>query len=92
MRIAQLEIVIVDATDQETERPKKQTESYSGKHKCHTIKEQLIINGATGHAIGVHQAKSGVHDIELFRQSGVRLFRYILLVGDKGYQGICDLH
>ena len=71
---------------------KKQRESYSGKHKCHTIKEQLIINGATGQIICVHQAKGSVHDLELFRQSGVRLNRFILVVGDKGYQGICGLH
>jgi len=30
--------------------------------------------------------------MELFRQSGVRLFKFILLVGDKGYQGINELH
>jgi len=30
--------------------------------------------------------------MELFKQSGVRLSRFILLVGDKGYQGVCDLH
>ena len=30
--------------------------------------------------------------MELFRQSGVRLFEFILLVGDKGYQGIDELH
>jgi hypothetical protein len=52
----------------------------------------LIINGSTGEVICVHQAKGSVHDIELFRRSGVRLFRYTLLVGDKGYQGICGLH
>ena len=71
---------------------KKQKESYSGKHKCHTIKEQLIINGMTGQIICVHKAKGRVHDIELFRQSKVRLNRFILVIGDKGYQGICNLH
>ena len=72
--------------------PKKQSESYSGKHKCHTIKEQLIINGITGQIICVHKGKGSVHDIELFRQSGIHLFKFILLVGDKGYQGIYGLH
>lgn len=51
-----------------------------------------MIDGATGHIICVHQAKGSVHDIELFRQSGMRLNKFILVVGDKGYQGICDLH
>ena len=52
----------------------------------------MIINGATGQIICVHQAKGSVHDMELFRQSEVRFNRFILVVGDKGYQGICELH
>jgi len=52
----------------------------------------LIINGITGHIICVHEGKGSVHDIELFRQSEVRLFKVILLIGDKGYQGMHDLH
>ncbi len=80
---------------QQSKKPnalKKQDESYSGKQKCHTIKEQLIINGLTGEVICVHQAKGSVHDFELFKQSEVRLNRFILVVGDKGYQGIDNLH
>jgi len=30
--------------------------------------------------------------LELFRQSEVRINRFILVVGDKGYQGIYGLH
>ena len=52
----------------------------------------MIISGTTGQVICVHQAKGSVHDIELFRQSRVRLNRFILVVGDKGYQGICEIH
>ena len=52
----------------------------------------MIINGLTGKVICVHQGKGATHDMELFRQSGVHLFKFILLVGDKGYQGICDMH
>lgn len=36
--------------------------------------------------------KGAVHDFELFKLSGVHLLEDILLVADKGYQGICDLH
>ena len=52
----------------------------------------MIINGVSGQVICVHQAKGGVHDLELFKQSGVHLNRFILVVGDKGYQGIGNLH
>jgi hypothetical protein len=71
---------------------KKQKESYSGKQKHHTIKDQIIINGQTGEIICVHETKGAVHDLELFRQSEVRLSPNILLIADKGYQGICKLH
>ena len=52
----------------------------------------MIIDGATGTVICVHQAKGSTHDLELFRRSEVRFFRCILVVGDKGYQGIYELH
>ncbi|MCL2592769.1 MAG: transposase family protein [Defluviitaleaceae bacterium] len=74
--------------------PKKQKESYSGNHKCHTIRRAVDYQrgGATDEIICVHQAKDSVHDLELFRCSEARLFRYILVIGDKGYQGIYELH
>jgi hypothetical protein len=88
-----LSVIIVDVTESETERQKKrQRKSYSGKHKCHTIKTQIIIDGATGKIICVAEAKGSVHDIELFKQSGVHISDDILLVGDKGYQGLSAIH
>ncbi|GHU75869.1 hypothetical protein FACS1894188_07500 [Clostridia bacterium] len=66
--------MIVDATECETERPKKQKESYSGKQIC------------------VAESKGAVHDLELFRQSGVHILNDNLLIGDKGYQGLTTLH
>lgn len=56
------------------------------------MKDQLIINGATGEIICVTEAKGSVHDMELFRQSGIHIAQDILLVGDKGYQGLTALH
>jgi hypothetical protein len=71
---------------------KKQRDAYSGKQKCRTIKDRIIINGATGEIICVAEAKGAVHDMELFKQSGVHIADDILLVGDKGYQGLPTLH
>jgi len=51
-----------------------------------------VINGQSGEIICVYEAKGSVHDLELFRQSGVHLLPDILVVGDKGYQGICNIH
>ena len=38
------------------------------------------------------EGKGSTHDMKLFKQSKVKLLEHILLVGDKGYQGIHDIH
>jgi len=89
----EITVVIIDATECETERPKKnQKESYSGKQKCHTIKDQIVINGLSGEIICIDEAKGSVHDFELFKQSKIYLLDDILMIGDKGYQGIHSFH
>ena len=40
-------VVIVDATEIPTQRPKKQKKSYSGKKKVHTFKVQVMIHYKT---------------------------------------------
>ena len=72
--------------------PKKQEKSYSGKKKCHTIKEQLVIDAQTGKIICVCEAKGAVHDFTLFKQSKVHIREEIVLLGDKAYQGIANIH
>jgi len=52
----------------------------------------LIINGLTGEIICVEEEKGSVHDFEIFKQSGIHILDDILLVGDKGFQGICAIH
>lgn len=51
-----------------------------------------MINGISGEIICIAEAKGAVHDFELFKQSGVHILDNILLLGDKGYQGICGIH
>jgi hypothetical protein len=46
----------------------------------------------TKQIICVAEAKGSVHDFELFKHSGIHLLADILLLGDKAFQGICDLH
>lgn len=38
------------------------------------------------------EAKGAVHDFELFKLSGVHMLEDILLVADKGFQGISGIH
>jgi len=51
-----------------------------------------VIDGQTRKIICVAECAGATHDLELFRQSGVHLLDDILLVGDKGYQGISCIH
>jgi hypothetical protein len=46
----------------------------------------------TGKIICVSEAKGAVHDFELFKQSSVHIANNILLIADKGYQGIAKIH
>jgi hypothetical protein len=52
----------------------------------------VVINGQSGKIICVSEAKGSVHDFEMFKQSGIVMLDDILCVGDKGFQGICELH
>jgi len=52
----------------------------------------IVIDGLSGKIICVNEAKGSVHDFEIFKQSGIRLLDNILLIGDKGFQGICAFH
>ena len=51
-----------------------------------------MINGQNGEIICVSEAKGSVHDFEMYKQSGFRFLDCILVVGDKGFQGICEIH
>ena len=76
--------LVVDATEQRTERRQKGC-GYSGKKKSHTIKTQIVVGG-TGDIVHVSSSIPGnMHDKKLFDQSGVILPDHAL--GDLGYLG-----
>ena len=76
--------LIVDATEQRTERRKKGC-GYSGKKKAHTIKTQIVVD-SRGTIRHVSSSVSGtIHDKRLYDQSGVVLPDNAL--GDLGYLG-----
>ena len=49
-----------------------------------------MINGENGQIICISEAKGSVHDFEIWKQSRIHLRNDILLIGDKGFQGICE--
>jgi hypothetical protein len=79
--------ILADVTEQATERPKyKQKKSYSGKKKCHTIKNEIVME-ATGRIMAVSKSYKGrVHDFRVRKQEkhlpmGAKKY------ADSGYQG-----
>jgi len=76
--------LVVDATEQRTER-RKNGSGYSGKKKAHTIKTQIVVDGGgTIHHISP-SVPGNVHDKKLFDRSGVILPD--TAKGDLGYLG-----
>jgi hypothetical protein len=88
----ELESLIIDATENHIERPKRNQEKYySGKKKRHAVKTEIRTT-KDGRIINVSKTVPGtMHDFELFKQGeplpdGTRTYT------DAGYQGIQDIH
>jgi hypothetical protein len=76
--------LVVDATEQRTER-RKDGSGYSGKKKAHTIKTQIVVdNGGAIRHISL-SVPGNVHDKKLFDRSGITLPD--LALGDLAYLG-----
>ncbi|MCZ8118604.1 MAG: IS5 family transposase [Microcystis sp. LE18-22.4A] len=98
---SEIEVIVVDVSEQEIERPKKKQKSYySGKQGYHTLKSQVVADLAqrarcdqkSEQVICVRCEKGRVHDFRLWKESKIRLNKKIEILGDKGYQGIQKLH
>lgn len=87
------QVIAVDVTEREIERPKKKQRSYySGKQKQHTIKAEVVANLDNGLIICTAFGKGRVHDFCLFKLHRLPLLPEQLCLADKGYQGIAKLH
>ncbi|UQN08513.1 transposase family protein [Deinococcus sp. QL22] len=52
----------------------------------------MLICTVTQRILGTATSAGAVHDLKLFRQSGVRLPHDTALIGDAGYQGLWRSH
>lgn len=78
-------LLIVDTTEQETER--RRGSGYSGKRKSHTIKTQLITN-KKGKIYHISQSVSGnIHDKKLFDLTKIPKKIQKRIISDLGYLG-----
>ena len=85
-----VEYLILDATEQPVQRPKKgQWKYYSGKKKKHTLKTQYIV-GPDGKIYAVSGTYPGsIHDFTVYKDQKNRdRFLGIPKKCDSGYQGI----
>lgn len=87
--------VLVDATEQEIERPKdsqERKEYYSGKHKEFTVKTQFVTDGEH-HILAISEAVPGTkHDKKLSDETATvqRVPEGCEVDADKGYQGMAQ--
>ncbi|QGZ91646.1 IS5 family transposase [Microcystis aeruginosa] len=90
---SEIEVIVVDVSEQEIERPKKKQKSYySGKQGYHTLKSQIVADQKSEQVICVRCEKGRVHDFRLWKESKIRLNKEIEILGDQGYQGIQKIH
>ena len=88
----QAQAVIMDCTEQRTERPTaKQKCYYSGKKKCHTIKNEIMATEAGEIVYASGDAPGSVHDIAL-RRRGPPVPHGAQAYADSGYQGYQEDH
>jgi DDE superfamily endonuclease/Helix-turn-helix of DDE superfamily endonuclease len=88
----EVESLLMDATEQPIERPKRrQRPYYSGKKKRHSLKTEIRTTLA-GRIVHVSQSHPGsTHDFTVFK-AGKRPPKESRLYVDSGYQGIADIH
>lgn len=85
-----LQLLIVDATEQRIERPKNQRDYYSGKKHAHTIKTEIITD-PNGRILRVSKPYEGrVHDFEIRKEEGA--LPAVPVLADSGYQGLQNEH
>ena len=87
-----VESIIGDVEEQHIERPTiHQEESYSGKKKRHTTKNQIIINQNANRILNYYNASGTTHDYQMIKDSNILPVLEEMNLGgdfDSGYQGI----
>ena len=88
----EIESLLIDATEQAIERPKKgQKAYYSGKKKRHTLKTEMRVNHK-GRIVQISKTRPGSeHDFSIFKKEPPLPSDSHAFV-DSGYQGIDKIH
>ena len=79
--------VIVDVTESQIERPKKQRKFYSGKKKKHTLKTQVIFNPQLKQIVSIQIEDGRKHDLNIARKHLKEMIIYPYIMADLAYKG-----
>lgn len=92
LKLADLQAIIVDVTEQAIQRPqRKQKNYYSGKKKRHTLKTE-IQTSPTGEILRVSKSYPGSrHDFDI-RKKEKPISDEFRIYADSGYQGLQNIH
>ena len=84
--LSQGDYVIVDVTESQIERPKKQKKFYSGKKKKHTLKTQVIFNASLKQIVSIQIEIGRKHDLRIARKHIKELLIYPCITVDLAYK------
>lgn len=88
----EVESILIDATEQHIERPKKgQKDYYSGKKKKHTLKTEIRITEKGRIVYASKPTPGSMHDFALHKECP-RVPIHTRAYVDSGYQGLDKLH
>lgn len=87
-----LETIIIDATEIQTQRPSHhQRQYYSGKKKKHSLKIEIMTD-TRGKILSISKVVPGrIHDFKLRKQSS-KIPKNVTVLADSGYQGLQKIH
>ena len=71
---------------------KKQKKYYSGKHKHHSLKAQVMMDVSSGKVLTTRFCKGAKHDFALFKENKLHIQQETWYVADSGYQGLQKQH
>ncbi|MFR7162892.1 IS5 family transposase [Streptococcus pneumoniae] len=83
--------VMIDATEVQINRPKKELANYSGKKKCHAMKAQAIVT-SQGRIVSLDITVNYCHDMKLFKMSRRNIGQAGKILADSGYQGLMKIY
>ena len=87
-----LNVVVIDVTEQPIERLQKGQAAYYSEKKQHTIKVQLIVDFDTLEILSVVCCKGRLHDLRILKESWVAICPSTEKSPDSGHQGIKKLY